>query len=368
MACTERKVHQWVEQVSNSVSSLDPPLDVTQDEELTSLDMEDQESSSFIDLEGEGDCFGLLGGKKLLARTKNIADVSFIKQLAAGDNFAMAVTSSGELFAWGSALLGHSERSPWKVPWLLSEKVTRIACGMNHVVVVTQTGCAYSWGSNLYGQLGHGKNCSIKDPPVSEPVAIKLPYRHPHSVSGSVAVDSSNTVLDAACGDDHSVLLVGAGDIYCFGNNWQGQLGLHPGIPENGCVHEPTRVVLPARGDSPSQNERDYAGPPHGRTVVPPSPSARVYLISAFGSTTAAVTTQEEVFIWGQCVPSGAASVCGLVARWEPQLVDVSMQAEEEEEEEEEGRHEKQHAPSTMHPKWQNIALANGLIVLTKHG
>ncbi|KAF1329366.1 E3 ubiquitin-protein ligase herc4, partial [Globisporangium splendens] len=214
----------------------------------------------------------------------------------------------------------------------------RIACGLNHVVVGTETGVAHSWGSNAYGQLGHGKSCSLIDPVVREPTAIKLP--------GLASTTSSKfVVLDVACGDDHSVLLVDSGVVYCFGNNWQGQLGLNPEFTETGCVCEPPRVDLfpdkDLSSESVDSNRQSQA------------PSARVYLLSVYGSTTAAVTTQGDVFVWDQCVPTGPESVCGHVSRWEPQRLEMSPLKEED--------------SKGARPVYRSIAIANGLVVLTKH-
>uniref|UniRef100_K3X1I1 Uncharacterized protein n=1 Tax=Globisporangium ultimum (strain ATCC 200006 / CBS 805.95 / DAOM BR144) TaxID=431595 RepID=K3X1I1_GLOUD len=293
--------------------------------------------SPAVDLDEEGDCVGLLDGKKLLARAKIIADVASIKQIVAGNDFAMAITTAGETFAWGLSLLGQGQLSPSKLPWTSTEKAMRIACGLNHVLVATKTGAAYSWGSNLYGQLGHSKSCSLTDPPVREPTAIRL---------SGLASTASRTfgVLDVACGGDHSVLLADSGDVYCFGNNWQGQLGLNPEITETGCVYEPMRVEL-----VPDKDPSSEAIENNKQTQ---NPSARTYLISAYGSTTAAVTTRGDVFVWGQCVPTGPESVCGLVSRWEPQRLNLSPLEED---------------LKGAHAVYQSIAIANGLVVLTTH-
>lgn len=326
-----------------------------------------------IDLEAEGDCFGILGGKKLIARTKNITDMPLVKQISAGDNFALALTSNGALFAWGEdSMLGHYELSPWRTPWFTTDYVARIACGRNHVVVATASGGAYSWGSNVYGQLGLGWKSSIMDPPVSEPVAIKTTAQSHQShaptvtaTTGTVIVpDSDHVVLDVACGDDHSVLLLGSGQLLAFGNNWQGQLGIKPEDSDCGCVYEPTEVTLQAL-DEPSLDNLSASAAvatEPGSESPPPATKPRAYLISAYGATTAAVTTRGDVFVWGKCVPSGRESVCGLVSRWQPQLLDLSEAEEGDETKGNSGR-----GDAGERPVWHSIAIANGLVVLTKH-
>lgn len=371
VACTERKIHQWTEQSSRPQNvDAQPPLASTcENGDDRTLDSNNfTTTTAAIDLEVEGDCFGILGGKKLLARTKNIADVALVKQLSAGDNFAMALTSSGALFAWGElAMLGRYELSPWRAPWFATGRVARVACGRNHVIVATATGCAFSWGSNVYGQLGLGRKCSIMDPPVSEPVAIKIPTPHAHNhqthprtatainTTGIPAPDSDYAVLDVTCGDDHSLLLLGSGQLLGFGSNWQGQLGINPESLESGCVYEPTEVSLPAL-DEPAHDH----GTPATTEAGPLPARPRAYLISAYGSTSAAVTTHGDVLVWGKCVPSGLESVCELVTRWEPQLVDLT-EVDADDESTSGGR------SLSGRPTWHNIAIANGLVVLTKH-
>lgn len=82
-----------------------------------------------LDTDPSGDCFGLLGGKPLLARTKTIADVGDLRQLAAGEHYFMAVSSTGGLYSWESCPnasfsslptappLGRGCAVPERVPW-----------------------------------------------------------------------------------------------------------------------------------------------------------------------------------------------------------------------------------------------------------
>lgn len=308
VACTERKIHHWTDpsrECSTAASS------TFQDDVNTQPPPED------------GDCFGVLGAKKLLTRTKQIADVAGVQQLAAGDHVTLALTMSGTLFVWGESLTGHDEASPWRALWFLSLKVTRIACGLHHAVVATDAGDAYAWGANVYGQLGLGS--AVTAPPVRAPVVVTVPRSE---------IDQSRSVLDVACGDNHSVLLLVSGELVACGNNWQGQLGIDTESSPTGCVVTPTSITLAS----------DASG-------------CRVYLVSAYGTTTAAVTTQGDVFVWGVCVPSGRGSVCGLSTRWEPQLVDIVDEDDSD-------------RTSSTCPKrllWHSVAVADGLVVLTQH-
>ena len=90
-------------------------------------------------------------------RGKQVVDVS------CGLLHAVAVTVTGEVWAWGSNAqsqcgMGHTEPmlTPHVVPALLGMRVHAVACGGAHTVVLTQEGAALSWGLGGQGQLGHG--------------------------------------------------------------------------------------------------------------------------------------------------------------------------------------------------------------------
>ena len=79
-------------------------------------------------------------------------------------------------------------------------------------MVVTNTGSVFSWGENTYGQLGYntlkigkGLNFSAK-PRKIESLAKEF-------------------VIDAACGDQHSLILTNEKNVFLWGLNKQNQLG-----------------------------------------------------------------------------------------------------------------------------------------------
>lgn len=78
-----------------------------------------------------------------------------VVKISAGNEHALALTKSGELYSWGSAnLTGHGDSKNRHVPMILdkwssdSEKVVQISCGGLHSMVVTNQGYVYCWGSN----------------------------------------------------------------------------------------------------------------------------------------------------------------------------------------------------------------------------
>ncbi|KAG2764250.1 hypothetical protein PC129_g10173 [Phytophthora cactorum] len=337
-ASTGRKMHQWRAPEAYRVleDANSEPLQHQQRNFTAENNDEDQIAETvagvrMLDTDPTGDCFGLLGGKPLLARTKTIADVGDLRQIAAGEHFFMAISSSGELYSWESASsssiappLGRGCATPEQVPWFPSpEKVSRVACGRHHTLVLTSSGI-YAWGSNIYGQLGLGVHCSPADPHTLVPAPVRLP------VDGML-------VLDIACGDVHSVALTAAGQVFTFGCNWEGQLGIDEhtkakiaDVVATGCAYEPVPVLLPQE----------------------PETDKKVYLITAGPQSTAVVAITGQVFQWGKCVPSGVDGVRGRISRWLPENLKTVSEYE---------------GASAPGPVWHSIAIADGLVVLTRH-
>jgi oligopeptide transport system substrate-binding protein len=123
------------------------------------------------------------------------------------------------------------------------KNVIAIAVGRNHSMALDDNGDVYTWGANSYGQLGLGdtKNRSV-------PSKVTLPK-------------GASEVKSIAAGGHHSMALDKAGNLYTWGANGCGQLGL--GTTKNGL--KPSKVTLPkgasrvnhpiAAGDSHSMAE-----------------------------------------------------------------------------------------------------------------
>ncbi|CAG0894072.1 unnamed protein product [Darwinula stevensoni] len=93
-------------------------------------------------------------------------------------------------------------------------------CTAAHNILITDQGQALAWGRNDKGQLGVGDTVK-KD--------------HPQPI-----LDLKNfTVIDAACGKSHTLVLTESGDVFGFGENKLGQLGLGN---ENPVVQTPTKI------------------------------------------------------------------------------------------------------------------------------
>ncbi|KAG9480889.1 RCC1 domain-containing protein 1 isoform X2 [Eleutherodactylus coqui] len=83
----------------------------------------------------------------------------------------------------------------------------KMALGNEHAVLLTSDGKVLTWGSGRHGQLGHG---DVED--VSEPRVVEALH--------------GLTVREVASGGWHTVSISESGDLYCWGWNESGQLGL----------------------------------------------------------------------------------------------------------------------------------------------
>jgi alpha-tubulin suppressor-like RCC1 family protein len=164
-----------------------------------------------------------------------------VSQIAAGDTHSLALTSTGQLYAFGSnqfGQLGNPANSgtelanPTPLPVSLpgaTGPVVQIAAGFSHSLVLTSTGQLYAFGSNQFGQLGSAGN-SGTDNPVPTPTRVSLP-------------GAGGPVSQIAAGGFHSLALTSTGQLYAFGRNDFGQLGTERGV---GVANPtPTLVGLP---------------------------------------------------------------------------------------------------------------------------
>ncbi|CAL4099628.1 unnamed protein product, partial [Meganyctiphanes norvegica] len=84
----------------------------------------------------------------------------------------------------------------------------RVAVGDQHSLALTSWGMLYAWGENGFGQLGINSiesHCNV-------PKLVKSLAR--------------KQVVQVVAGSNHSVALTADGEVYCWGHNHAGQLGL----------------------------------------------------------------------------------------------------------------------------------------------
>ncbi|RLG04369.1 MAG: hypothetical protein DRN68_09895, partial [Thaumarchaeota archaeon] len=139
--------------------------------------------------------------------------------IAASEDHVLVVTESGEVYAAGSNEYGElglpidvDYREAFTKVEGLPYPAVAAACGRDHSLVLLKNGEVYAFGRNYDGQLG---------------VEGRRARYFPTKVKGL-----PNTIVTIAAGDAHSLVLSKNGDIYAFGNNDYGQLGLglFPGV------------------------------------------------------------------------------------------------------------------------------------------
>lgn len=230
---------------------------------------------TFLASWGEGEQ-GQLGhrSKDMLTTPRVVSALArkFVRQVAAGEGFCGAVTNEGHVFMWGSGddcQLGLGENlkhsaSPYLVTALRNHgQVAQLACGRAHVLAISVSGEVFAWGSSQYGQLGLGDTATAAYPkPVPGVRGVAVAAGRNHSavigVRGELWVWGDNRqsqlgLLPAATGgqslvlkplihpmlqglgavrlvalggDSSAVIMDRTSKVLVFGANDSGQLGL----------------------------------------------------------------------------------------------------------------------------------------------
>ena len=163
--------------------------------------------------------------------------------IAAGGRHCGAVATSGELYTWGdgrSGQLGHgdtaSRQTPLAVASLHGRHLSSVACGLEHTIVVSAGGGAFAFGSARHGRLGIGD--AAQQVPHGRQAKPKL--------IGSKGSEQLSKILTLACGDAHTLLLTNDGNgingkLLSCGHGAKGALGL--GHPMDGWTPQPVQCL-----------------------------------------------------------------------------------------------------------------------------
>lgn len=148
-----------------------------------------------------------------------------VVQIACGWDFSAAVTECGKLFVWGNnqfTQLGLSKSitctgipSRLQVSQKLATGFKHISCGLRHMSVITKENGLLVAGTGSKGQLGLGDN-----------------YDDNNYLSISKVPDLDD-MRSVACGENHTLALKADGTVLSWGDNKYGQLGLNPELPNS---------------------------------------------------------------------------------------------------------------------------------------
>lgn len=149
-----------------------------------------------------------------------------IIQISSGAAHLLALTSSGKIYSWGynnSKQLGHNPPIGFYKPTLIPsiENFKKISCGAYHSLALSELGQVYSWGHNYHGQIGNNKTSD-------EITLYKVEL-------------STKRIIDISTGYNHSIAITCKGDVFSWGNNEFGQLG----IGTNFVAYKPNQVIFP---------------------------------------------------------------------------------------------------------------------------
>lgn len=142
-----------------------------------------------------------------------------VNSISSGEGH-LAMIKNSNLYVWGRNLngqLGSGTISIYNnpIPTQVISPVKKVMCGSNHTIFL-QLGNLYSFGWNEYGQLGLGH------------------YEDRHYYRNQIP--NLSDVTDFDCGSEHNVAILSNHDLYSWGDNKYGQLGL--GDNENRCTPE----------------------------------------------------------------------------------------------------------------------------------
>ena len=235
-----------------------------------------------------------------------------IKSIAAGDWHALALTESGRVWAWGSNRAYQCGRKPASrspatqaptivvpLPVPLEKAASQIAAGRSHSIAICK-GQVYCWGSSHHGQSGN--------------VVRRTGVAPPRLVDG---LEKQN-IVQVSAGGFHSLALNDKGQVYAWGSNSEGQLGLGP--------------LASAQIKPRLVSELDFIGVEAGvqwklqqrsprkerKSVLPLEKNAQIAKIEAGAAYSTAISTTGHLYTWG----SNDAGQLGIPTPLDMPLVD----------------------------------------------
>ena len=170
--------------------------------------------------------------------------VPVFTQMSAGIAHTCGVTANHDLYCWGddeygqlgsydATTFGTAQPAPQRVAPAVDVEWSQVSAGTNHTCAISHDGEVYCWGDNTYAQLGVPASDAATNPGhVAKPlditgrtswVAVVAGARHTCAV-----LTASNALAD---------------QIYCWGADDDGQLGVDDSGNEPGCQRLPSALA-----------------------------------------------------------------------------------------------------------------------------
>ncbi|EFJ17371.1 hypothetical protein SELMODRAFT_179009 [Selaginella moellendorffii] len=135
--------------------------------------------------------------------------------VSAGASHTVALLSGQVVCSFGrgeDGQLGHGDAEDRLLPRIIGAlndcEISLVACGADHTTAYSATRLTiYSWGWGDFGRLGHGNSSDLFVP---------------HPIKALQGLE----IRQIACGDSHCLAVTADGEVYSWGRNQNGQLGL----------------------------------------------------------------------------------------------------------------------------------------------
>ncbi|KAM9962725.1 hypothetical protein ACTFIR_005642 [Dictyostelium discoideum] len=225
---------------------------------------------------------------------KNRSEPTEIEQLSkydiikvvSGWGHSIALSNDGKLYSWGfsnDSQTGHGFLidNPIKSPKLITSdfKFKNVFSGSDFVITITDKGELITFGSNEFGQLGNGTIINQEFP-------INIINNH----FGSGVDLKFNKIIESAgkgkfdkrisCGFSHCLILNDDGELFTFGWNGNGQLGIGRSNNNNNNNNN-TYESIPRKLDSSLFN------------------GEKIEMVSAGRNHSVALTESGRLYLWG---------------------------------------------------------------------
>lgn len=222
-----------------------------------------------------------------------LADIKFI---AAGRYHSLAVTTSGNVWAWGEndfGQLGDGATYPYVgFPQQVMNAtgtaplagVVAVAAGAYHSIALTADGTLWAWGDNSVGQAGDG--------------TVVGPHALPVQVMDSTGGAPLGGIRQIDAGDASNLALSSDGTVWAWGDNPDGQLG-------NGTTETPRKRP--------------------GRVVAPGGTGMLSHIVAVAAGDSHCLALDESGLVWGWGLNTDGEVGDGTITPGSPKVLPVAV-------------------------------------------